>query len=97
MPRKVINKAQSFLTVIYPEEDRSHQIVNIELLLLRHPPEKVISFLCDLRKEYIKKLRRQIHSDVTDAAMDPIIAKNFRLKMAINTIRNYIKQEERAA
>ena len=49
MTKKVINHVQDYLTVV--GEDKVYQIVNVELLLRRHPPEAVIAFLGQLRSE----------------------------------------------
>ena len=65
-----------------------YQIVNIELLLRRHPPEAVIAFLQQLRSEYQKELGQLIKNNKTDARINELVAKNFRIKMAINTIKN---------
>ena len=54
MTKKVINHVQDYLTVV--GEDKVYQIVNVELLLRRHPPEAVIAFLNQLRSEYQKQL-----------------------------------------
>ncbi len=43
MTKKIINTVQDYLTVV--GEDKVYQIVNVELLLRRHPPEAVIVFL----------------------------------------------------
>jgi hypothetical protein len=69
-------------------EDRVYQIVNVELLLRRHPPEAVIAFLEQLRSDYKKELSQLIKSDKTDIRIDELLAKNWRIKMAINTIKN---------
>ena len=52
------NHVQDYLTVL--SEDRCYQIVNVELLLRRHPPEAVIAFLEQLRSEYQKELGQLI-------------------------------------
>ena len=69
-------------------EDRVYQIVNGELLLRRHPPEAVIAFLEQLRSDYKKELSQLVKSDKTDIRIDELLAKNWRIKMAINTIKN---------
>jgi hypothetical protein len=56
--------------------------------LRRHPPEAVIAFLDQLRSEYQKQLGQLIKNNKTDARIDELVAKNFRIKMAINTIKN---------
>ena len=86
MTKKVINHVQDYLTVV--GEDKVYQIVNVELLLRRHPPEAVIAFLGQLRSEYQKELGQLIKTNKTDARINELVAKNFRLKMAINTIKN---------
>ena len=64
------------------------QIVNVELLLRRHPPDAVIAFLDQLRSEYKKELGDLIKNNKTDPKINDLVAKNFRIKMAINTIKN---------
>ena len=94
MTKRVINNVQEYLTVV--GEDRVYQIVNIELLLKRHPPEAVICFLRELQKDYKKQLKQIIKNNKTDPKINEIVAKNFRIKMAINTIRNYGKEVKAA-
>ena len=86
MTKKVINHVQDYLTVV--GEDKVYQLVNVTLLLRRHPPEAVIAFLGQLRSEYQKELGQLIENNKTDARINELVAKNFRLKMAINTIKN---------
>ena len=86
MTKRVITQVQDYLTVV--GEDRVYQIVNVELLLRRHPPEAVIAFLNQLRTEYKKELSDLIKSNKTDPKINELVAKNFRIKMAINTIKN---------
>jgi hypothetical protein len=97
MTKKIINRVQEFLTIIQDNGDKVYQIVNIELLLRRHPPSAVISFLQELKKDYSKQLRELLQENVSDKRINEIVAKNFRIKMAISTIRNNIKQEDIAA
>ena len=87
MTKKIINDVQEYLTVV--SEDRVYQIVkNVELLLRRHSGVAVIAFLDQLRSEYKKELGQLIKTDKTSAQINELVAKNFRLKMAINTLRN---------
>lgn len=95
MTKKIIGQVQDFLTVV--GEDRVYQIVNVELLLKRHPPEAVIGFLDLLREDYKKELSRLLKGNRTDPKINDLVAKNFRLKMAITTIRNASKGEENEA
>ena len=86
MTKKIINQVQDYLTVV--GEDRVYQIVNVELLLRKHPPEAVIAFLDQLRSEYKRELSDLIKNNKTDPKINELVAKNFRIKMAINTIKN---------
>ena len=86
MTKRVISQVQDYLTVV--GEDRVYQIVNVELLLRRHPPDAVIAFLEQLRSEYKKELGDLIKNNKTDSKINELVAKNFRIKMAINTIKN---------
>ena len=95
MTKKMINTVQDYLTVV--DENKVYQIVNVQLLLKRHPPEAVISFLRELQRDYKKDLRRVIANNKTDPRINEIVAKNFRIKMAINTIRNAKKEVRDAA
>ena len=86
MTKKVINNVQEYLTVV--GEGKVYQIVNVELMLRRHSPEAVIAFLNQLRIEYSRELSKLIRSNKTDPRINELVAKNFRIKMAVNTIRN---------
>ena len=95
MTKKVINHVQEFLTVI--DDDKIYQIVNVELLLRRHPADAVIAFLRELQSDYKKELAKLIKTDRTDSRINELVAKSFRIKMAINTIKNYEKGVKDAA
>ena len=95
MTKKVINDVQDYLT--FCGEDRVYQIVNVETLLKRHPPEAVIAFLNQLRSEYKKELGELIKINKTDPKINDLLAKNWRIKMAINTIKNGDKKVKDAA
>ena len=86
MTKKIISNVQEFLTIV--EEDRIFQIVNVELLLRRHPPQAVIAFLQQLRSDYKKELSKLIKDSKTSSRINELIVMNFRIKMAINTIKN---------
>ncbi|WP_054030576.1 hypothetical protein [Desulfatitalea tepidiphila] len=96
MTKRAINDVQSFLTFMQSDGDRVYQIVNVELLLRRHPPEAVVSFLQELHKDYGKALSRLIQEDKTSSQINELVAKRFRIKMAINTIRNLEKEDQAA-
>jgi hypothetical protein len=93
MTKRAISDVQSFLTFVETDGNRTYQIVNVELLLRRHNPLAVISFLQELSKDYGKELSKLIQDDKTSSQINELVAKRFRLKMAINTIRNYGKDE----
>ena len=95
MTKKVINHVQEFLTVV--DGGKVYQIVNITLLLKRHRTDAVIVFLKELQGDYKKELAKLIKTDRTDPKINELVAKNFRIKMAINTIRNYDKGVKDAA
>ena len=86
MTKKIISNVQEFLTVV--GEDRVYEIVNVELLLRRHPPEAVIGFLRLLQNDYKKELSKLIKDSKTSSRINELVAMNFRIKMAINTIKN---------
>lgn len=96
MTKHAISNVQEFLTFIQKEGNRVYQIVNVELLLRRHPPDAVISFLKELHKDFGKELSKLIKEDKTSSQINELVAKRFRVKMAINTIRNYGKEMEAA-
>jgi len=81
-----IKLAQDYLTVNY--DDRTHQLVNVDLLIKRHGPDKVMDFLENLKNEYSRKLKRLIKKNKSDPRLNDIVARRFRIQMAINTIRN---------
>ena len=93
MTKKAINEVQEFLTVVLDDGDRVYQIVNVKLILKRHPPEAVISFLQELSKDLSKKLSKYIKDDKTNPYINDIVAKRWRIKMAINTIKNNGEKE----
>ena len=95
MTKKVINHVQEFLTVV--ENGKVYQIVNVELLLRRHPPDAVIAFLKELQSDYKKELAKLIKTDRTDSRINELVAKSFRIKMSINIIKNYEKGVKDAA
>jgi hypothetical protein len=97
MSKKEIDNIQDFLTIVKEDENRKHQIVNIELMLRLHSPSAVIDFLNGLHKEYARKLQKIIREDKTSQRLNKIISTKFRIKMAINCIKNAHKQGGQAA
>ena len=97
MSKKEIDNIQDFLTIVKEDENRNHQIVNVELMLRRHPPSAVIRFLDGLHKEYARKLQKVIREDKTSSRLNEILGTKFRIKMAINCIKNAQRQGGKAA
>ena len=95
MTKRVINEVQEYLTIC--GEDRVYQIVNVEMLLKKHPGDAVIGFLNLLRDDYKKELKQIIQTNKTDPRINELVAKNFRIRMAINTIKNAEKGVKNAA
>ena len=79
MTKPAINDVQSFLTFMQSDGDRVYQIVNVELLLRRHPPDAVIAFLQELNKDYGKALSKLIQEDKTSSRINELVAKRFRI------------------
>ncbi len=97
MSTKEIENIQNFLTIYKEDENRRHQIVNVELMLRKHPPAAVITFLDGLHREYAQKLQKIIKEDRTSSRLNKIVATKFRIKMAINCIKNAHKEGGQAA
>jgi hypothetical protein len=91
MTKRVINEVRDYLTVI--SEDRVYQIVNAEMLLKRHPPDAVVGFLMLLRADYKRELKQLLKENRTSPRINQLVVLNFRLKMAISTIRNAKREE----
>ena len=95
MTKRVINEVQDYLTVC--GEDRVYRILDVQILLKRHPGEAVIGFLNLLREDYKKELKQLIQENKTNPKINELVAKNFRIRMAINTIKNAEKGVKDAA
>jgi len=96
MSKNEIENIQQFLTVVNEDENKRYQIVNVQLLLNHHSPGSVIRFLTELHKDYTRKLQRVLRKDRTSSKIDQIIAAKWRVKMAINAIRNTVNDGGRA-
>ena len=94
MTKRDIDCVQEYLTIVGAAGERVYQIVNVELLLRRHPPDAVIAFLKQLHKEFGKTMSKLLRDNRTDSRINEIIVKRFRIKMAINTIRHSARQME---
>jgi len=67
------------------------------MLLKKHPGDAVIGFLNLLRDDYKKELKQLIQNNKTDPRINELVAKNFRIRMAISTIKNAKKEVKNAA
>jgi hypothetical protein len=86
MTKRVINQVRDYMTIV--TEDRVYQICPVEMLLRQQTPEAVVGFLELLRAEYKKELGEILKDNKTHPKINHLVVLNFRLKMAINTIRN---------
>jgi hypothetical protein len=93
MTKRVINQVRDYVTII--TEDRVYQICPVEMLLRQHTPEAVVALLGQLRAEYKNELREILKDNKTHPKINHLVVLNFRLKMAINTIRNAKREVER--
>jgi hypothetical protein len=91
MTRSVINQVRDYITIV--TEDRVYQICPVEMLLRRHSGESVVAFLVQLRSDYKRELRELIRVNPTHPKINHLVVLNFRLKMAINTIRKAEQRE----
>jgi hypothetical protein len=91
MTRRVINQVRDYMTIV--TEDRVYQICPVEVLLRRHSPDAVVGFLALLRSDYKKELKQLLKENRTSPRINQLVVLNFRLKMAISTIRNAKKEE----
>jgi hypothetical protein len=93
MTKRVINEVQEFLTVVSP--DHTFQIVNVEMLLKRHPPDAVVGFLTLLRADYKKELKELLKENKRHPKVNYLVVNLFRLRMAIKTIQRAQKEVKR--
>ena len=93
MTKRVINQVIDFLTIV--TEDRTYQILPIEVLLWRHPPEDVVGFLNELRQDYKKELNQLLRENKVHPKINFLIVNIFRLRMAVKTIQKAQKEVKR--
>ena len=93
MTKRVINQVIDFLTIV--TEDRTYQILPIEVLLWRHPPDDVVSFLNLLRQDYKKELNQLLKENKIHPKINFLVVQIFRLRMAIKTIQKFQREEVR--
>jgi hypothetical protein len=92
--KHTINQVREWLTVV--TEDRVYQICPIEVLLRRHPPQAVVGFLSLLRADYKKELGAILKENKTHPKINHLLVLVFRIRMAINIIRNAEKNGEKS-
>jgi len=93
MSRDTIQEAQDYLTV--RRDDKKRKILDIKILLKRHPEWRVVDFLDQMLREKEKALKDLVLMDKTNHKVDETIAGMFRLNMAIKTIER--EREVKAA
>ncbi len=86
MDEQTISTAQGWLTV--DDGCRERKLVDLGLIIHRHSVEKVLQFLDYLCQDYDRHLKRHIRKDMTDPRINDIVAKRFRVKMAMRTMQN---------
>ena len=91
MTKKVISQVVEYLTIV--TEDRTYQILPIEVLLWRHPPDDVVGFLNLLRQDYKKELNQLLKENKIHPKINFLIVQIFRLRMAIKTIQKALREE----
>jgi hypothetical protein len=93
MTKRVLNQVRDYLTIV--TEDRTYQIIPVEVLLMRHSPEKVAGFLNQLRQEYRKELGQILKENKTHPKINFLIVNIFRIRMAIITIQKAQREANR--
>ena len=91
MTKRVINQVRNFLTIV--TEDRTYQILPIEVLLRQHPTQDVVGFLNLLRQDYKDELNHLLKESKSHPKINFLIVNIFRIRMAIKTIQKAQKEE----
>ncbi len=91
MDEQTISIAKNWLTV--DKGHMEHKIVDLDLIMHRHTPENVLSFLSYLCMDYDRHLKRHIKKDKTDPRINEILARRFRVKMAMRTLQNALTKK----
>jgi len=84
MTLEKINEIQNYLTIDYGEYKKT--ILDINLLLRRHTPEAVVTFLYQLIKEKEKALRNLIISDKSSPKVNDTVAFMLRVYLVIKIL-----------
>ena len=91
MTKRVLNQIVEYLTIV--TEDRTYQILPIEVLLRQHPPDDVVGFLNLLRQDYKDELNQLLKENKSHPKINFLIVNIFRIRMAIKTIQKAAKEE----
>ena len=91
MTKRVLNQVVEYLTIV--TEDRTYQILPIEVLLRQHPPDDVVGFLNLLRQDYKDELNQLLKENKSHPKINFLIVNIFRIRMAIKTIQKAQKEE----
>ena len=79
-----IMEIQNYLTVDYGNYKKT--IIDVNLLLRRHAPEVVVTFLYQLLKEKEKALRNLVITDKTSSKVNDTVSFMFRIFMVIKIL-----------
>ena len=85
MTNQIIETVQDYLTMI--SDNRVKRIMDVRLLMERHPLKTVVSLLDDLAKQKENVLEELLAEDKTSSIINETISTIFRLNMAIETIQ----------
>jgi len=85
MTNQIIETAQDYLTMI--SENRVMRIVDVRILMERHPLKTIVSLLDELAKQKENILEELLAEDKTSSKINETIATVFRINMAIETIQ----------
>ncbi len=86
MTREMVQIAQEYLTM--KENGKTRKIVDLDLLIEKHPSKEVIDFLRTILKEKQIALRDFILADKTKKEIDETVSVMFRVTMAIKTLED---------
>ena len=85
MTNQIIETVQDYLTMI--SDNRVKRIMDVRLLMERHPLKTVVSLLDDLARQKENVLEELLAEDKTSSIINETISTIFRLNMAIETIQ----------
>ena len=91
MTNQIIETVQDYLTMI--SDNRVKRIMDVRLLMERHPLKTVVSLLDDLARQKENVLKELLAEDKTSSIINETISTIFRLNMAIETIQKSNEQE----